>query len=67
MPGAHRTATMCATAVPAGAEVAGFKLPDMSYEEDAINKAKGTFPISDAAAEGTNGELPGPPARLHLL
>lgn len=40
---------------PAGAEVAGFQLD--STVESLVNKAKGTFPLSDAAAEASNGEL----------
>ncbi|PRW60222.1 Ferric-chelate reductase 1 [Chlorella sorokiniana] len=40
-----------------GAEVDGFKIPD-SYAEADINKARGTFKITDAAADqGPKGEL----------
>lgn len=38
-----------------GAEVAGFKLT--STLESVVNGAKGTFPLADAAAETSNGEL----------
>ncbi|KAL4443841.1 hypothetical protein ABPG75_011578 [Micractinium tetrahymenae] len=38
-----------------GAEVAGFKLT--STLESIVNKAKGSFPLSDAAAEASGGEL----------
>lgn len=37
-------------ATAAGAEVDGFKIPD-SYAEADINKARGTFKITDAAAD----------------
>lgn len=40
---------------PAGAEVAGYLLPERSYEVAAINAAKGTFPITQAAAENDAG------------
>lgn len=42
----------------AGAEVDGFKIPE-SYAEADINKARGTFKVTDAAADqgpkGTRG------------
>ena len=44
-------------ALPAGTEVAGFKLPEDSYEEGAVNAARGSFAITNATAERFGGEM----------